>query len=219
MRATAFAGAMVSVVIAAGAAAAQPAPAPASEPAPPAGYAPPPPPATTATYQQPYQYQPPAQPAAEPEPRHNWFGTIGVGGMGYAGRTTTPYDDGNKGSGVMLEAVAGKWIRDDAAIGARLEAHTDDSKHYTDSSFTLIARFPVGAGGRFYLEPGIGASFHKDEMRGQTDNGLAVSITGGYQLARHRLAVDLRFGGAHYRFDPDDNTHGLLWFGIAIGFQ
>ena len=216
MRAIASAGAVVSVLIGAGAAFAQPAPAPA------AGYAPPPPPATTttSTYQQPYQYQPPAPTAATPpEPRHNWFGTIGLGGMGYAGRSVTPYDDGNKGSGVMLEALAGKWIRDDAAIGARLEAHTDDAKHYTDSSFTLIARFPVGAKGRFYLEPGIGASFHKDETAAQTDNGLAVAITAGYQLARHRLAVDLRFGGAHYRFDPDANTHGLLWFGIALGFQ
>jgi len=104
-------------------------------------------------------------------------------------------------------------------VGARLEAHTDDSKNYTDSSFSVIARFPIGQSGRFYVEPGVGLGFHKDERNPKTDDGLAVSITGGYQLMRKRFACDIRFGGAHLKLSPDDLTHGLLWAGLALGFQ
>jgi hypothetical protein len=183
----------------------------------PASMAAPPPsptPAPAAYYTPPAPYTPPAQ-----GPRRSWFGTVGLGGMGYVGREVTPYDDGDKGGGVLLELVAGKWISPDLAVGARIEAHTDDAENYTDSSFTAVARFPIGARGRFYFEPGIGLAFHKDEMFGDTYNGFAAEITGGYQLTRRRFACDLRFGGAHYRFDSSFVDHGLLWVGVALGFQ
>jgi hypothetical protein len=154
-----------------------------------------------------------------PAPRRSWFGGVGLGPMGYAGRGYTPYDDGEKGSGLLLEAFFGKWLDSDKAVGARVEAHTDDARNYTDSSLTAIVRFPVGASGRFYLEPSLGLGFHKDENSDETENALAVGIAGGYQLTRRRFACDLRFGGAHLRFDPDELSHGLLWLGISLGFQ
>lgn len=208
MRALPLAGALL--LLAAGSAIGQPA-APMPPPPPPAAYVPPP------------AYPPPAAPPptlAQPAELHrSWFAAIGAGPMGYAGREYTPYDDGNKGTGGLLEAVAGKWLDNAKAIGARIEAHTDDAKHYTDSSFTVIARFPVAARGRFYLEPAVGLGFHKDEMSTQTDTGFAVGMVGGYQLTRRHFACDLRFGGAHLRFDTNILSHGLLWVGLALGFQ
>jgi len=138
--------------------------------------------------------------------------------MGYLGREFTPNDDGNKGTGLMLEGVGGWWIRQDSAIGARLEGHSDDAMHYTDSSFTFIARFPVAP--RLYLDPGIGLAFHRTEVSGDTVNGFAVALSGGYQFTRGHFACDVRFGGAHYRFSDEDRvSHGLLWIGIALGYQ
>jgi hypothetical protein len=214
MRGIATAATFAVVLGASGAALAQPA----------SAMAPPPPPDQSTTGTTGYSTPPPYTPAPAPAstPRRSWFGTVGLGGMGYAGREVTPYDNGDKGSGILLEAVAGKWISDDVAIGGRLEAHTDDAEHYTDSSLTIVARFPVAAGGRFYLEPGIGIGFHNDEMDDEAQSGMAVTITGGYALTRKRFACDLRFGGAHYRIDDgdlDNYTHGLLWFGVALGFQ
>src|SRR5689334_3313566 len=217
MRATVVAG--VVLCVGAGVAAAQPAP-PQVQPSPP-------PPPGTATNATPGYSQPPTAPytpAPEETPRRSWYGTLGLGGMGYVGRERVPFDDGNKGSGVLLEATAGKWIRDDVAVGARLEAHTDDAEHYTDSSFTVTLRFPVTASGRFYLEPALGIAFHKDENADETQNGIAAGIAGGYQLTKGKFAADLRFGFAHNRISPPDgreraDSHGLLWVGIALGFQ
>jgi hypothetical protein len=207
MRASPGAAVVFVLLATAAAASAQPAsmaaPPPSPTPAPAAYYTPPPP-----------AYTPPPD-----GPRRSWFATIGLGGMGYVGREVTPYDNGDKGGGVLLEAVGGKWISPDVAVGARIEAHTDDAENYTDSSLTAVARFPIAARGRFYLEPGIGLAFHKDEMFGDTYNGFAAEITGGYQLTRRRFACDVRFGGAHYRFDSSFIDHGLLWVGVALGFQ
>jgi hypothetical protein len=207
MRATRCAAAIAFVLAATQAATAQPV----STAVPPPAPAPDP-----GTY---YQQPPPTYQVPPSSSRTaSWFGVIGLGGMGYVGREITPYDDGNKGTGALLEAVAGRWMNDDYAIGARLQAHTDDAENYTDSSFTVLARFPVAANGRFYLEPALGLAFHKDEGR-DTESGFAVAITGGYQLTRGRFACDLRFGGAHFRFDPDDYSHGHVWFGVAVGLQ
>jgi hypothetical protein len=221
MRATTSAGVVVCVVLGAAAgAAAQPA---APPPPPDTAYqpaAPAPAPTTSTTG---YYTPPPYTPPPEPAPRRSWFGTLGLGGMGYVGRERTPFDDGDKGSGVLVEAVAGKWIRDDVAVGARIEAHTDDAEHYTDSSFTVVVRFPITESGRFYVEPGLGIAFHKDENAEETKNGIAVGLTAGYQLLKRRFAADLRFGLAHYRHDEDGreitDSHGLVWVGIGLGFQ
>jgi hypothetical protein len=160
-----------------------------------------------------------AAPPPPAEPPRSWFATLGLGIMGYAGREVTPYDNGDKGGGVVLEAVAGKYLSPDVAVGAHIEAHTDDAERYTDSSLTAIVRFPVGSSRRFYLEPGLGLGFHNDEGAEETETGFSVAMTGGYQLLRRHVAFDIRFGVAHLRFDPDELNHGLLWVGLALGYQ
>jgi hypothetical protein len=205
----------VVVLCAAAPALAQPTPAASMEP-------PPPPPAAPlpTTY-----YQPPVSPylpAPVPTRAKSWFGVVGLGGMGYLAREDGFANDSDKGSGVALELVAGRWIRDDFAIGGRLEAHTDDAELYTHSSFTVVARVPLAAGGRLYLEPGFGIGFFKSEPTQETESGLAVAMTGGYALAKRRFAFDLRFGIAHYRIGDEgngSNDHGTVWFGGALGFQ
>jgi hypothetical protein len=197
---------------------AQPAPA-SMEPAPPPSPSPAPAPAPYYQPAAPY-YQPPPT-----GPRRGWFGVVGLGAMGYVGREGPRFvtNDPDAGSGVSLEAVVGKWIRDELAVGARLEAHTDDAETYTNSSLTAVTRFPIGAQGRFYLEPGLGLAFNKNETTQSTDTGIALAITGGYALTRRRFAFDLRFGLSHHRIDhpdPDDSyNHGTVWLGGALGFQ
>jgi hypothetical protein len=221
-----------SVLVAATAAAqpaAAPSSAPASAPAPapapvatdpasvtaaPAAPAPTPTTMTGAYYDPSYAAPPP--PA---EPPRSWFATLGLGIMGYAGREVTPYDTGDKGGGVLVEAVAGKYLSPELAVGVHLEAHTDDAERYTDSSLGAVVRFPVGASRRFYLEPGLGLGFHNDEGAEETETGFSVAMTGGYQLLRRHVAFDIRFGVAHLRFDPEELNHGLLWVGLALGYQ
>ena len=204
----------VIVLLAAAPAIAQPTPAASMEPPPPAA------PLPTTYYQPPVS---PYLPAPAPRRKKSWFGVVGIGGMGYIARQDQFANTDDKGSGVGLEAVAGKWLRDDFAVGARIEAHTDEAELYTHSSFTIIGRIPMAAGGRFYLEPGFGLGFFKSESTEDTESGIAVAMTAGYQLARRRFAFDLRFGIAHYRIghaDPDrSNDHGTIWLGGAIGLQ
>ena len=158
--------------------------------------------------------QPPAAPAARVK---SWFVTVGLGAAGYIGRPIQQNDDSD--SGPAIELVAGKWLASqDMAIGARLEAHTDDAQNYTDSSLTLIGRFGLG-GTRAYVEPGLGLGFHREEQADNAESGLAVAVTLGYSLLKNRFALDLRGGFAHYRQDIDRYEHGLIWIGAAIGLQ
>jgi hypothetical protein len=169
-------------------------------------------------------YQPPEPtptPAPTPTPsRSKWYLNIGIGMGGYVAT-----EDGNEGGGgAALEGQVGGWLRPDLGLGARLEAHSDDPEMYTNSSFTVVARIPVG-GGRTYLEPGFGLAFHRIEnMEGsEPTGGLAVAITVGRQMAKRRFAFDIRGGLAHQRFDRGEfdasPSHGLIWFGIAAGLQ
>jgi hypothetical protein len=171
-----------------------------------------------------YQPMPPPGPTApppQPQPeRSKWYFNVGIGMGGYVAT-----QDGGEGSGgAALEGQVGAWIRPDFGLGARLEAHSDDPEMYTNSSFTAVARIPVGASGRTYLEPGFGLAFHRVENGSQMEpvGGLAVAITVGRQLARKRFAIDIRGGLSHQRFDDTEisgASHGLIWFGIAAGLQ
>ena len=188
--------------------------APAADPA----AAPPPEPAPPPTAPPP-DYQPYSQPSPTTGPRvKSWFATVGLGGMGYVGRPVEQFDDSD--SGPALELVIGKWFSSqEVAIGGRIEAHTDDAERYTDSSLTLIARFGLGESKRFYLEPGLGLAFHKQENSDETETGFAVAMTAGYALLKNRFALDLRGGVAHYRQERDQFEHGQIWLGVAIGIQ